>query len=94
VWGQVFVAAEAEYLENKEDKEDNKDKKNDKKDKKESKKDNTEEDDGDDKKKKVPLSFEAELFKGFRKEASALQSLEPPASKKEEKRIGWNAAVR
>jgi hypothetical protein len=93
------VAAEAEYFENtapagggagvKEDKEDDKDKKKDKKEKTESKKDKKEKDDGDDKKKKkkAPLSFEAELFKDFRKEASALQSLELPVfsqSKREE----------
>jgi len=70
---QFFVAAEAEYLENKDDdKADDKDKKKDKKDaKKDSKKDGkkgAEDEDDKKKKKKVALSFEAELYKDFRKE--------------------------
>ena len=58
---QVFVSAEAEYLESKED-----DKGDEKK--KDSKKDSKKGADDDKKKKKVSLSIEADLYKDFRKE--------------------------
>jgi len=68
---QVFVAAEAEYLENKEDDKGD-DKKKDKNDsKKDSKKDGKKGADDEKKKKKAPLSFEAELYKDFRKEVQS-----------------------